>query len=177
VYEPLIWLPRKAEIFLFEYHDNDFRGKVPGLPALPAQQDRDKYLDVHAMLQKEELTGLIRTWSIRHAMKDRGHFRVFGTLAIGHAIHPGFPRVQCWPFLDFKFYGVNRQDYIIVRPPGAAAQGFVPTPDNIWYCKTLLLFDMEAGTDSGPKTYRCAYYASLLEQLKPRQPVSLQTLP
>ena len=31
VYEPLIWLPRKAAIFLFEYHDNDFRGKVPGM--------------------------------------------------------------------------------------------------------------------------------------------------
>ena len=45
----------------------------------------------------------------------------------------------------------------------------MPTPDNIWYCKTLLLFDMEAETDIGPKTYRCAY-VSLLEQLKPRQP-------
>ena len=168
IHEPLIWLPRKAAIFLFEYHDHDFRGKVPGLPALPAPQDRDQYLDVHAMLNKEQLRGLISTWNIRQAMKDRGHFRLFGTLAIGHALHPGVQRVQCWPFPDLQFYGANRQDYIIVRPPGAA-QGFVPTPDNIWYCKTLLLFDMEAETDSGPKEYQCAY-VSLLEQLKPRLP-------
>ena len=127
VYEPLIWLPRKAAIFLFEYHDHDFRGKVPGLPALPAPQDRDQYLDVDVMLNKEQLRGLMSTWSIRQAMKDRGHFRLFGTLAIGHAVHPGFQRVQCWPFPKVQFYGANRQDYIIVRPPGAAAQGFVPT--------------------------------------------------
>jgi hypothetical protein len=114
VYEPLIWIPRKAAIFLFNDQDNDFRGKVPGLSALPAQQDRDKYLDVHAMLQKEELRGLIRTWSIRQAMKDWGHFRVFGTLAIGHAAHLGFQRVQCCPFPDLKYYGANRQDHIIV---------------------------------------------------------------
>ena len=121
------------------------------------------------MLNKEQLRGLMSTWSIRQAMKDRGHFRLFGTLAIGHAVHPGFQRVQCWPFPKVQFYGANRQDYIIVRPPGAAAQGFVPTPDNVWYCQTLLLFDMEAETDSGPKEYQCAY-VSLLEQLKPRLP-------
>ena len=168
-YEPLLWLPRKAAIFLFEYHDSNFRGKVPGLPALPAPQDRDEYLDVHAMVQAPELRGLMRTFNVRRAMKDSGHFRLFGTLAIGHAVHPGFQRVQCWPFPDLKFHGANRQDHVIVRPPGAAAEGFTPTPDNIWYCKTLLLFDMEAETDSGPKQYRCAY-VSLLEQLKPRQP-------
>ena len=91
-YEPLLWLPRKAAIFLFEYHDNDFRGKVPGLPALPAPQDRDEYLDVHAMLQNPELRALTRTWNVRPAMKDSGPFRLFGTLAIrvGHALHPGF---------------------------------------------------------------------------------------
>ena len=174
-YEPLLWLPRKAAIFLFEYHDKDFRAKVPGLPALPAPQDRDQYLDVHAMLEGPELRGLMRTWSIRSAMKDRGHFRLFGTLAIGHTEHLGFQRVQCWPFPDLKFYGANRQDHVIVRPPGAAAEGFTPSPDNVWYCKTLLLFDMEAETDSGPKQYRCAYI-SLLEQLKPRQPAAYTDL-
>ena len=168
-YEPLLWLPRKAAIFLFEYHDNDFRGKVPGLPALPVPQDRDQYLDVHAMVDKPELRGLLRTLKERPAMKDSGHFRLFGTLEIGHTVYPGHQRVQCWPFPDLKYYHANRQDYVIVRPPEAAAMGFTPTPDNVWYCKTLLLFDMEADTDSGPKTYQCAY-VSLLEQLKARQP-------
>ena len=168
-YEPLLWLPRKAAIFLFEYHDKDFRLKVPSMPALPAPQDRDIYLDVHAMLQSPELRALMHTWSIRSAMKDRGHFRLYGTLSIGHAVHPGFQHVQCWPFPDLKFYGANRQDHIIVRPPGSAAEGFTPSPDNVWYCKTLLLFDLEAETDIDTKVYQCAYVA-ILDQLKPRNP-------
>jgi hypothetical protein len=174
-YEPLLWLPRKAAIFLFEYHDKDFRGKVPGLPALPAPQDRDVYLDVHALVQKEELRELLATLNVRPALKDSGHFRIFGTLAIGHAVHRGFQRLHCWPFPDLKFYGANRQDHCIVRPPGEAAQGFTPTPDNVWYCKILLLFDMEANSDSGPRQYQCAYVA-LLEQLKPRQPDAYRDL-
>ena len=120
----------------------------------PAPQDRDIYLDVHAMLQSPELRALMHTWSIRSAMKDQGHFRLYGTLSIGHAVHPGFQHVQCWPFPDLKFYGANRQDHIIVRPPGSAAEGFTPSPDNVWYCKTLLLFDMEAETDIDTKVYQ-----------------------
>ena len=168
-YEPLVWLPRKAAIFLFEYHDGDFRGTVPGLPALPAPQDRDEYLDVHALVQKPELRALLRTLKERPAMKDQGHFRLFGTLELGHSEYPGLQRVQCWPFKELQYYGVNRQDFVFVRPPEAAAEGFTPTPDNVWYCKVLLLFDMEAETDSGPKEFQCAY-VSLLQQLKPRLP-------
>ena len=51
----------------------------------------------------------------------------------------------------------------------SGAEGFVPTPDNVWYCKTLLLFDIEAEADSGPKEYQCAC-VSLLEQLLPITP-------
>ena len=168
-YSPIIWLPRKAALFLFEYHDTEFRGKIPGLPQLPAPQDRDEYLDVHNMVQKPELRGLLDTLNVRPAMRDQGHFRLFGTLAIGHAAHPGVQRVQCWPFKDVLYYGANRQDFVIVRPPGSVADSFTPTEDNVWYCKTLLLFDMEAETDGGPVVYQCAY-VSLLEKMKPRQP-------
>jgi hypothetical protein len=31
-------------------------------------------------------------------------------------------------------------------------EGLTHTPNNVWYCKTLLLFDMEAETDSGLKS-------------------------
>ena len=169
-YAPLIWLPRKSAVFLFEYHDSDFREKkVPNLPPLPPPEARDEFLDVHDMVKKPELKQLLATLRVRKAMKDKGHFRLFGTLAIGHAVHPGIQRVQCWPFQDLTYYGANRQDFIIVRPPETVADGFTPTPDNVWYCKTLLLFDMEAETDNGPREYQCAY-VSLLEQLKPRQP-------
>jgi hypothetical protein len=59
------------------------------------------------------------------------------------------------------------KDYIIILT--AAAQGFVPTSDNVWYCQTLFLFDMEAEMDTRPKEYQCAY-VSILEQLKLRLP-------
>ncbi len=58
---------------------------------------------------------------------------------------------------------------MLVRPPGTAGIIFTPTLDSLWYCKVLLLFDMESETDKGTKKYHCAY-VSLLEQLKPREP-------
>jgi hypothetical protein len=174
-YDIIYFLPRKAALFLFEYHDTDFRVTVPGLPPLPAPQARDAYLDVHGIVRNEEITELLATLKKRDAAKDRGHFRLFGTLAIGHKAHPGFQRVQCWPFKDLFYYGANRQDFVLVRPPGTAGAIFTPTPDNLWYCKVLLLFDMEAETDNGPKEYRCAY-VSLLEQLKPREPDAYKDL-
>jgi len=174
-YEVLVWLPRKTAIFLFEYHDKDFRATVPGLPPLPAPQDRDEFLDVHGIVENEEIRDLLATLTVRDAAKDRGHFRLFGTLAIGHAVHPGAQRVQCWPFEELLYYGANRQDFVLVRPPGTVADSFAPTPDNVWYCKVLLFFDVEAETDSGPKEYQCAY-VSLLEQQKPREPDAYKDL-
>jgi hypothetical protein len=174
-YEILVWLPRKTALFLFEYHDKDFRATVPGLPPLPAPQDRDEFLDVHGIVKNEEIRDLLATLTVRDAAKDRGHFRLFGTLAIGHAVHPGAQRVQCWPFEELLYYGANRQDFVLVRPPGTVADSFVATPDSVWYCKVLLLFDVEAETDSGPKEYQCAY-VSLLEQQKPREPDAYKDL-
>ena len=76
---------------------------------------------------------------------------------------------HCWPFKVLLYYGANRQDFVLIRPPGTAGKIFTPTPDNLWYCKVLLVFDMEAETDKGPKEYHCVR-VSLLEQLKPREP-------
>ena len=52
-YEIIFFLPRKAALFLFEYHDTDFRVTVPGLPPLPPPQARDAYLDVHRIVRNE----------------------------------------------------------------------------------------------------------------------------
>ncbi len=174
-YEVLIWLPRKTALFLFEYHDKDFRATVPGLPPLPAPQDRDEYLDVHGIVKNEEIRELLATLTVRDATKDRGHFRLFGTLVIGHVVHPGFQRVQCWPFEKLLYYGANRQDFVLVRPPETVADNFTPTPDNLWYCKVLLFFDVEAETDRDSKEYQCAY-VSLLEQQKTREPDAYKDL-
>ncbi len=52
-------------------------------------------------------------------------------------------------------------------PPNTVAANFKLTIDSVWYCKVMLLFYVEAKTDSGPKQYQCAYVSSL-EQQKPR---------
>ena len=82
---------------------------------------------------------------------------------------------HCWPFKVLLYYGANRQDFVLIRPPGTAGKIFTPTPDNLWYCKVLLVFDMEAETDKGPKEYHCVR-VSLLEQLKPREPDAYKDL-
>jgi len=125
-YDIIFYLPRKAALFLFEFHDTDFRVTVPGLPPLPAPQARDACLDVHGIVRNEEITELLATLKKRDAAKDRGHFRLFGTLAIGHKAHPGFQRVQCWPFKDLFYYGANRQDFVLVRPPGSLLEQLKP---------------------------------------------------
>ncbi len=57
-YDVLVWLPRKTALFLFEYHDKDFRATVSGLPPLPAPQDRDEFIDVLGIVQNEEIRDL-----------------------------------------------------------------------------------------------------------------------
>jgi hypothetical protein len=51
-------------------------------------------LHAHVIVRNDEIE-LLATLKMRDAAKDRGHFRLFGTLAIGHMVHPGAQRVQC----------------------------------------------------------------------------------
>ena len=128
-------------------------------------------------MKNREIRKLLDSLTVRPAAKDKGHFRLFGTLAIGHEVYTGYQRVQCWPFTKLLYYGANRQDFVIVRPPGTVPETFVLTPDSVWYCKTLLLFqvDMQSKTDSGFKEYQCAY-VSVLNQMKPRMPDQYEDL-
>jgi len=110
-------------------------------------------------------------------MKGSGHFRVFGTVAIGHELHQGCQRVQCWPFKDMLYYGSNRQDFVFIRPPGIEEGGFRLSPDNVWYCKVLLLFTIQAQTDMDGSTaeFECAF-VSVMETMEPRDGDNLSDL-
>ena len=57
----------------------------------------------------------------------------------------------------------NRQDMVFVRPPGIESGGFELRPDNVWYCKLLLLFSVESKLDSSIRRFDCAFI-SLLEE-------------
>ncbi len=72
------------------------------------------------------------------AMLGEGHIRMFGTLEIGHLVHPGVQRLQCYPWAELIYFGFNREDFVFVRPPGV--QSFVLSPDNIWHGCLKLLF-------------------------------------
>ena len=102
-------------------------------------------------------------------MKTSGHFRLFGTLKIGHALHPGVQRVQSWPFKNLTYHGSNRQDFVFFRPPGIEEGGFKLHPDIVWYGKVLLLFSVQARTDDNGtfEEFLCAF-VSVLETMGPR---------
>ena len=114
---------------------------------------------------------LLDTLKERNSHKGNGHFRIWGTLTIGHALHPGVQRVQSWPFKDMHYHGSNRQDFVFIRPPGIEEGGFMLRPDNAWYCKVLLLFSIQAQTDQNGSTeeFQCAF-VSVLKPLAERSP-------
>ena len=123
------------------------------------------------------MRALLDTLQVRESMKGSGHFRVFGTVAIGHELHQGCQRVQCWPFKKMVYYGSNRQDFVFIRPPGIEEGGFRLSPDNVWYCKVLLLFTIQAQTDMGGSTaeFECAF-VSVMETMEPRDRDNLSDL-
>ena len=105
-----------------------------------------------------------------------GHIAVFNTLAIGHTKHPHEQRISSWPFKN-KLRGSNRQDYVFIRPPGISHGAFELRMDNVWFCKVLLLFQVESNTDLGPKRHSCAFVTVVLEEYSgPRRPGKLYLL-
>ena len=100
---------------------------------------------------------------MRNALLGEGHIRMFGTLEIGHTIHAGHQRLQCWPFPDLKYYGFNREDFVFCRPPGV--ESFVLSPDNVWYGRLKLLFTISVKSDGRdePVDLKCAYVSFCYE--------------
>lgn len=99
-----------------------------------------------------------------------GHILVFNTLAIGHTKHPNEQRIACWPFVQKTLRGSNRQDFVFIRPPGISHGAFEFRMDNVWFCKVLLLFQIDSKTDLGWKRHSCAFVSVLEEYTGPRRP-------
>ena len=97
------------------------------------------------------------------AAKGNGHIHLFKTLLLGHKIYSGVQRISSLPFASKRLKGSNRQDLVFVRPPGVSRGSFELRMDNLWFCRVLLLFSIEAQTDSGIKKFNCAYVDVLEE--------------
>jgi hypothetical protein len=92
-------------------------------------------------LQNRALLDTLRKLSSTDAL---GHIALFNTLEIGHTKHANEQRISCWPFAVKKLRGINRQDFASIRPPGILHGVFELRMDNIWFCKVLLLFQVES---------------------------------
>jgi hypothetical protein len=99
---------------------------------------------------------------VRHikAHKGMGEISLFGGVAIGHKTLKGvqLPWVYAWPFPKRLFRGkCNSQDFVFVRPRGSDHTLFLPSPDNVWYCRCLLIFTIVVRTDvMGSVRIKCA---------------------
>jgi hypothetical protein len=113
--------------------------------------------------------GLLDTLRKLKSSGGSGEIVVFNTLAIGHTKHPHEQRISSWPFKK-KLRGSNRQDFVFIRPPGIAHGAFELRMDNVWFCKVLLLFQVESNTDVGLKRHSCAFVTVLEEYSGPRRP-------
>ena len=49
----------------------------------------------------------------------------------------------------------------MIRPPGIDNGAFVVSPDSVWYARVLLLFSATAMTDTGSKSFECAFVSTL----------------
>ena len=100
---------------------------------------------------------------LRTSLQGDGHFCLFGTLEIGHTLYPGVQRVLCFPFPGMEYYASNREDPVLVRPPGI--DRFELTPDNVWYGRIKLLFSISVQSDVSVESTKidCAYVSFFYE--------------
>jgi hypothetical protein len=102
------------------------------------------HLDYLSYVQKRALLDTLRKF---HTYGGAGHIAVFNALAIGHTKHSGRQRVSSFPFAMKKLRASNRQDFVFIRPPGISHGAFQLRMDNVWFCKVLLMFEIESKSD------------------------------
>jgi hypothetical protein len=125
------------------------------------------YLFCFCYLQNRALLATLRKI---HATGGKGHIALFNTLAIGNIKHANEQRISCHPFAKKQLRGANRQDFVFIRPPGISHGAFALRMDNSWFCKVLVLFQIDSNTDLGWKRHSCAFVSVLEEYTGARRP-------
>jgi hypothetical protein len=92
-----------------------------------------------------------------HTSEGTGHIAVFNTLAIGHRKHSGEQHVSSFPFAVKRLKASNRQVFVFIWPPGISHGAFQLRMDDVWFCKVLLLFEIESKSDIGFERHSCAF--------------------
>ncbi len=55
--------------------------------------------------------------------------------------------MSSFPFAIKRLRASNRQDFVFIRPPGISHGALQLRMDNVWFCKVLLLFEIESKSD------------------------------
>ena len=93
---------------------------------------------------------------VQPTMLGEGHIRIYGTLQIGHTIHEGHQRLQCWPFPD-KTY----EDFVFTLPPGVEpGQRVVWSVEAEFSLYPSILMDRSSLLSSSAPTSRSAMRSS-----------------
>ena len=185
-YKELAVLPDKIAFYLYEFHADLYASH--SLSPFPVDRSNT---NVHGILKPQQVffwvlwhicpiwhldclsymqnIALPNTLWILHSTGGSGHITVFNTLAISHTKHPLEQRISCWPFASKKLRGSNRQDFVFIRQPGISHGVFELQMDNLWFCKVLLLFQMELKTDMGWKRHSCAFVSAMEEYTGPQK--------
>ncbi len=108
-----------------------------------------------------QIQALLDTLELQASAGSKGHFALYNCLVLGHNKYKGVQRVYCNPFPKKPFYGSNRLDPVMIRPPGIEPGGFVASPDSVWYARVLLLFSASAATDTGSNSFECALVSTM----------------
>ena len=93
------------------------------------------------------LLGLLMFAAFRINMWTRAKERRFLTHRLCSRIvdgeHDNEQSISCHPFAKKQLRGANCQDFVFIRPPGISHGAFELRMDNIWFCKVLLLFQID----------------------------------
>jgi hypothetical protein len=153
-------LPDKIARYLYDFNADTYASL--GLPPLPLDGNN---IDVHGNLKTRQVIASSSLRSLRyldyvfyiqnralpdtlrklHTSGRAGHIAVFNTLAMGHTKHSGEQGISSFPFAVKKLTrrASNRQGFVFIRPPGISHGTFQLRMDNVWFCKLLLLFEIE----------------------------------
>ncbi len=114
----------------------------------------------------DHLDYLDRNYIEVHALNNSNYI----TLAIGLTKHSGEQRVSSFPFAVKRLRASNRQDYVFIRPPGISHGAIQLRMDIVWFCKVLLLFEIESKSDIGFERHACAFVSAMEEYNGQRRP-------
>ncbi len=138
-----------------------------------------KHLDYLAYFNHLDYLYYLHNWALLdtlrklHTFGGTGHIAVFNTLAIGHTKHSGEQRVPSFPFAVAavsRLRALNRQDFVFIRPPGISHGAFQVRRDNVWFCKVLLLFEIESKSDIDFERHSCDFVPVIKEYNRQRRP-------